>query len=209
MKKGEQKKKQDVDCLDYKVIWTTILCTLVSLLLVLCFIFIGIKMAGGKVTFVAEESDITVRQVEAESFRLDYTLDDSQIAKDDKAAYIFNDLDAKNKANNYVVIESKTQLDNLLNTYEAVSGQKADADIDASFFDTGSVLAIAVEDKAFATVSMPSITRDASYNLTATIDATRLTDEEIDSLKTTTSTLFLVRVQNITPENVEVQFNEN
>ncbi len=212
MKKGELNKKQQKcrEGLGYNVVLNTAMTTVICILVVMMLIFVGVKMATGESnTSVASNEDITVRQVLAEEDRFNYQIEDANLNKDDSGAVILSNLNTKYGGTNYAVIESKTQLSSLLDTYAAITGSEANYYIDSSFFETGSIVAIAIENKAYTNLSMPSITRDANYNLTATIDAKRVTDDEIDEQEATTSTLFLVQIQNIQPQSVVIDFNED
>lgn len=205
MKKGELK-KHDKDYLDYKTILTTMLCTLVGVLFVLCLIFVGIRMATGK-TLGGSSADVEIISINYGQQQYNYSVQDWQLSKDTKAAYIFTDLETKYSGDNYAVINSKTQLDTLLQTLNGITNQNNFYEIEESFFTSSSIIAIALEHKEYSSYNIASITRDASYNLQVNIDAIRLNDDAISETSGAYASLYLIRVPNIQPRLVGLSIN--
>lgn len=205
MKKGELK-KHDKDYLDYKTILTTMLCTLVGVLFVLCLIFVGIRMATGK-TLGGSSADVEIISINYGQQQYNYSVQDWQLSKDTKAAYIFTDLETKYSGDNYAVINSKTQLDTLLQTLNGITNQNNFYEIEESFFTSSSIIAIALEHKEYSSYNIASITRDASYNLQVNIDAIRLNDDAISETSGAYASLYLIRVPNIQPRLVDLSIN--
>ncbi len=209
MKKGELK-KHNKDYLDYKTILTTMLCTLVGVLFILCFIFVGIRMASGESIISANNEDIEIIAIDYSLQQYDYVVQDWQIAKDTKAPYIFTDLETKYSGGRYAVINSRTQLNTLMQTLNSItSGDNFyGVGADDNFFESSSVVAIALEDINYSSYNIASITRNEDYNLQINIDAVRLADDAITERDSSDSDLFLVRVPNIQPRSVDVVINE-
>ena len=205
MKKGELK-KHDKDYLDYKTILTTMLCTLVGVLFVLCLIFVGIRMATGK-TLGGSGADAEIISINYGQQQYNYSVQDWQLSKDTKAAYVFTDLETKYSGDNYAVINSKTQLDTLLQTLNGITNQNNFYEIEESFFTSSSIIAIALEHKEYSSYNIASITRDASYNLQVNIDAIRLNDDAISETSGAYASLYLIRVPNIQPRLVDLSIN--
>ena len=236
MKKGELK-KDSKDYLNYKTILTTMLCTLVGVLFILCLIFVGMEMASKDRRSIFTSNDVEVIPVYYEQQQVGYEIEDWQISQDTDTPYIFSDFNTKYYGKDYAVINSKTQLDQLMQTAASVAGETDFHDMDSSFFETGSVIAVALEKKDYYSYNISSVTRDENYNLQINVDAFKYeqTDEEVskcnvsDSDETTDeassetanestdcieiapkieSTLFLLNVQNIQPHKVNVVINE-
>ena len=226
MKKGELKENKDY--LNYKTILTTILCTLVGMLFVLCLIYVGISMADSQRTIGKKDpEDIEIIPVSYEQQSYGYMVKDWQIAKDDKTPYLFTNFETKYMGKNYAVLNSKTQLDNLTSTLKGLGGVEEYYPVDSTIFDSGSVIAVALEDEKYYNYNVSSITRDADYNLQINIDAfkTPASDESTDCVEVQanqdmtdcaeiadpveiSSMLYLLSVQNIQPRQVNVVINE-
>ena len=110
MKKGELK-KDSKDYLNYKTILTTMLCTLVGVLFILCLIFVGMEMASKDRRSIFTSNDVEVIPVYYEQQQVGYEIEDWQISQDTDTPYIFSDFNTKYYGKDYAVINSKTQLD--------------------------------------------------------------------------------------------------
>ena len=79
-------------------------------------------------------------------------------------------------------------------------------DIDSSFFDSGSVIAIRDEALYSNIRSVSSVFRDENYNLSVTLSKMSfMTDVAITNLH---GDLVLIKVENIQPKKVQVNISE-
>jgi hypothetical protein len=78
--------------------------------------------------------------------------------------------------------------------------------VDASFFTSGSVIAIARESNSAEDLTISSVFRDEKYNLSATLKSEPVNGGGQNGLR---GCLVLIRVENIKPKKVNVNFMDD
>lgn len=221
MKKGELK-QNNKDYLNYKTVLTTMLCTLVAVLFMLCLVFVGMSI-GKEKTVVTAASDIEVMPVSYDMRQYSYTLKDWESSADGDTAYMLSDLNTKYYGDNFAVLNSRSQYDDLVDDAIKLVNDGSFEGVEESIFESGSIVAVALEDANYVAYEVASVTRDEYYNIQVDVNAYKeapvaeatcyTTNSEASPCETEDSngiqsSLVLISIPNIQPKNVKVVISE-
>jgi hypothetical protein len=206
-KGGKKSKKEQVfSVFDMKIILTGVVCTLLGIIFVLTLIFTGVIFSDRYHDKIAERNasgdkviDVVGINYETAEYKYPPLINGGD---GDKTIYqsFINHLGSDD---NYMVISSKTDYDNVLSQISYIGGKAVGDTLRVSdeFFYSGSVILVTAETEALQSFSVNSVTRDENYNLT--IDTTIGTYANRYGLS---GSAFLIKIPNIQPKNVVVHY---
>lgn len=103
----------------------------------------------------------------------------------------------------YCVIDSRSKLDDLLLLLNKNKLNETDSDVDfeanSDFFAAGSVIAFSVEGDKLSELTIDSLSRDDSYNITINATIKKLAADQ-----TNTGALALIKISNVQPTQVKL-----
>ncbi len=192
-----------------KIIATTVVMVVFGAALLLTLVWVGVNIGTSNLfnPEVEETEQISeIIDVDYSSLSLSYNLGEKEPSKGN-AGYLLQEYGVSEK---YAVIKSMSQLERLQNLYSSHSDNDVNfagsMNIDSSFFDSGSV--IAVTDEAFYSNirGLSGVYRDENYNLSVTLSRMSfMTGVAITNLH---GDLVLIKVENIQPKKVQVNISE-
>jgi hypothetical protein len=177
--------------------------------LLLTLVWVGINIGTSSIfnPEVEETEQISeIIDIDYSSVSLSYGLGDKEPSQS-QAGYL---LQSYGVTENYAVIKSLSQLERLQKLYRAQYASDANfaelINVDASFFTSGSVIAIARESNSAEDLTISSVFRDEKYNLSATLKSEPVNGGGQNGLR---GCLVLIRVENIQPKKVNVNFMDD
>ena len=189
-----------------KIVLTSVFTTLFGIVFILALVAIGISIgessfwASSRKKEAPNESVVEVISVDYKLASYNYGLGDKKQSSDERG-YLMSEYGASDK---YAVIKTTAQLERLESIYRAHSSAEVDfatdLGVDANFFSSGSVIAIATENTQLSNLKLSGVSRDENYNINAT-----LSSNYCDSSETVTGGLVLVKIDNIQPQKVSLQ----
>lgn len=141
-------------------------------------------------------SNISIINVDYDVQSFVYNADANCLAGKSSERCLLDNYGAKNS--DYAIINSSDQLNRLMAVLKDISGESFEYAIDASFFESGSIVAV-VKEEGYTDFKLTSVYRDENYDLhlqTKTMS--------VDGIGENTSHLLLVKVPNIQPKSVTV-----
>ena len=213
-KKVAEKPETELTCENYsssmlKIFGTTAVMVFFGAALLLTLIWIGVKMGTSKL-FVPETKETEqiseIIDVDYDAIILSYDMGEREQNKEKTG----NLLREYGVSENYVVIKSMTQLERLQKIHDENSPSTVNfagaMNIDSSFFDSGSVIAITDEANYSNIRSVSSVFHDENYNLSVTLSKMSFTTDAM--ITNLCGDLVLIKVENIQPKKVQVNFSE-
>lgn len=155
---------------------------------------IGQRLSDGEVS--TNSTVVSIVNIAYNQYNYNYDADATCLSGKSSEKCLLQNYGVKNK--NYAVITSFDQLQRLLGIMNSIGNQNAEAPVDASFFNSGSLIAIVKEDEA-SEYSLTNAYRDKKYGLHF---QTKLSKGETEN--SSTGHLILVSVQNIQTSDISV-----
>ena len=177
--------------------------------LVLCLVFLGMQL-------VRREENLAHTQLEKEAG--EYTIEIKPLRFDVLAKASYESTNPNQNAGTnllsgkvvdkaeYQVIQSGSQLNDVLNTLHSASINTQEFDlvsIDESFFETGSVIAVAMEDQGLENFQVGKMTRDE--NGAVTIVGSYSSNSDVEK---TYGAIVLIKVENVQTNSIELDISE-
>ncbi len=123
----------------------------------------------------------------------------------DEGSYLLEDYGLK-ESSDYTVITRMAQLEKLQTSFTKLSGEEVnfaeELQIDNTFFDSGSVIAVAVEDPYIASLQPMKLSRDESYGLEINLYRTNLDSSNYEETPQLVGYLNLIKVENVQPREI-------
>lgn len=201
--------EQETRSNNIKIAVTAVISVLFGAAFIMALILFGMRVQNNIDAKADEEKKaneiVTINSVDFETAAFSYSIPNAD--KDGVGNYLQmligdKDVDAKS---GYYLINSKSKLDDVMNAIRAASGnENLSYDIDSSFFNSGSVIAVIREAKKLDKFEAVTVTRDADYNLQ--IDANEKYNSDAKDEKV--GRVSLVKISNIQPKGIEVKVKE-
>lgn len=192
-----------------KIAVTAVISVLFGAAFIMALILFGMRVQNNIDAKADEEKKaneiVTINSVDFETAAFSYSIPNAD--KDSVGNYLQmligdKDVDAKS---GYYLINSKSKLDDVMNAIRTASGNESISyNVDASFFNSGSIIAVIREAKKLDKFEAVTVTRDADYNLQ--IDANEKYDSDAKDEKV--GRVSLVKISNIQPKTIEVKVKE-
>lgn len=192
-----------------KIAVTAVISVLFGVAFIMALILFGMRVQNNIDAKADEEKKaneiVTINSVDFETAAFSYNIPNAD--KDGVGNYLQmligdKDVDAKS---GYYLINSKSKLDDVMNAIRTASGnENISYDVDASFFNSGSIIAVIREAKKLDKFEAVTVTRDADYNLQ--IDANEKYNSDAKDEKA--GRVSLVKISNIQPKTIEVKVKE-
>ena len=190
--------------------------TIFGSLLGACFIFLVVLLAMrvGSSNFFKDTQKNKENVGTNEVFLLSYNYASKLYGLGDKTpktegSYLLEDYGIKDNSD-YTVITRMTQLQKLQASFVKISGEEAnfaeELGINDDFFDSGSVIAVAIEDPYIASLQPTKVSRDESYGLEIRLYRTNLEAEVTPPLA---GYLNLIKVENVQPREITLFIENN
>ena len=201
--------EHDIQSNNIKIAITAVFSVLFGAAFIMALILFGMRVQGNIDNKAAEKKKadeiVTINSVDFETAAFSYSIPNAD--KDGVGNYLQmligdKDVDAKS---GYYLINSKSKLDDVMNAIRAASGnENISYNVDASFFNSGSIIAVIREAKKLDKFEVVTVTRDADYNLQ--IDANEKYDSDAKDEKV--GRVVFVKISNIQPKDIEVKVKE-
>lgn len=192
-----------------KIAVTAVISVLFGAAFIMALILFGMRVQNNIDAKADEEKKaneiVTINSVDFETTAFSYSIPNAD--KDGVGNYLQmligdKDVDAKS---GYYLINSKSKLDDVMNAIRTASGNESISyNVDASFFNSGSIIAVIREAKKLDKFEAVTVTRDADYNLQ--IDANEKYNSDAKDEKV--GRVSLVKISNIQPKTIEVKVKE-
>ena len=192
-----------------KIAVTAVISVLFGAAFIMALILFGMRVQNNIDAKSDEEKKaneiVTINSVDFETAAFSYSIPNAD--KDGVGNYLQmligdKDVDAKS---GYYLINSKSKLDDVMNAIRTASGNESISyNVDASFFNSGSIIAVIREAKKLDKFEAVTVTRDADYNLQ--IDANEKYNSDAKDEKV--GRVSLVKISNIQPKTIEVKVKE-
>lgn len=192
-----------------KIAVTAVISVLFGAAFIMALILFGMRVQNNIDAKADEEKKaneiVTINSVDFETAAFSYSIPNAD--KDGVGNYLQmligdKDVDAKS---GYYLINSKSKLDDVMNAIRTASGNESISyNVDASFFNSGSIIAVIREAKKLDKFEAVTVTRDADYNLQ--IDANEKYNSDAKDEKV--GRVSLVKISNIQPKTIEVKVKE-
>lgn len=192
-----------------KIAVTAVISVLFGVAFIMALILFGMRVQNNIDAKADKEKKaneiVTINSVDFETATFSYSIPNAD--KDGVGNYLQmligdKDVDAKS---GYYLVNSKSKLDDVMNAIRAASGnENISYNVDASFFNSGSIIAVIRESKKLDKFEAVTVTRDADYNLQ--IDANEKYNSDAKDEKV--GRVSLVKISNIQPKNIEVKVKE-
>ena len=201
--------EHDIQSNNIKIAITAVISVLFGAAFIMALILFGMRVQNGIDNKAAEKKKadeiITINSVDFDATSFSYSIPNAE--KDQEGNYLqmlIGDKDVSAKSD-YYLINSKSKLDDVMNAIRAASGnENLSYNIDSSFFNSGSVIAVIREAKKLDKFEAVTVTRDADYNLQ--IDANEKYNS--DAKDERVGRVSLVKISNIQPKGIEVKVKE-
>lgn len=139
-----------------------------------------------------------------------YSLGDKE--EKDSGSYLFEDYGLSGDSGQ-LVITRLSQLNSLQESYNKFADGAVDfamlLGVNEEFFDSGSVIAVAVEGRYIGSLQTIKLSRDENYGLSINMLRTNLTDEYFASTPQLAGYLNLIKVENVQPKQLTVFIDNN
>ncbi len=139
-----------------------------------------------------------------------YSLGDKE--EKDSGSYLFEDYGLSGDSEQ-LVITRLSQLNSLQESYNKFADEAVDfamlLGVNEEFFDSGSVIAVAVEGRYIGSLQTIKLSRDENYGLSINMLRTNLTDEYFASTPQLAGYLNLIKVENVQPKQLTVFIDNN
>lgn len=139
-----------------------------------------------------------------------YSLGDKE--EKDSGSYLFEDYGLSGDSGQ-LVITRLSQLNSLQESYNKFADGPVDLamllGVNEEFFDSGSVIAVAVEGKYIGSLQTIKLSRDENYGLSINMLRTNLTDEQFATAPQLAGYLNLIKVENVQPKQLTVFIENN
>lgn len=201
--------EHDIQSNNIKIAITAVISVLFGAAFIMALILFGMRVQGNIDNKAAEKKKadeiVTINSVDFETAAFSYSIPNAD--KDGVGNYLQmligdKDVDAKS---GYYLINSKSKLDDVMNAIRAASGnENISYNIDASFFNSGSIIAVIREAKKLDKFEVVTVTRDVDYNLQ--IDANEKYGSDAKDEKV--GRVVFVKISNIQPKDIEVKVKE-
>ena len=198
--------EHDIQSNNIKIAITAVISVLFGAAFIMALILFGMRVQGNIDNKAAEKKKadeiVTINSVDFETATFSYSIPNAD--KDGVGNYLQmligdKDVDAKS---GYYLINSKSKLDDVMNAIRAASGnENISYNVDASFFNSGSIIAVIREAKKLDKFEVVTVTRDADYNLQ--IDANEKYDSDAKDEKV--GRVVFVKISNIQPKGIEIK----
>ena len=195
--------EHDIQSNNIKIAITAVISVLFGAAFIMALILFGMRVQNGIDNKAAEKKKadeiITINSVDFDATSFSYSIPNAE--KDQEGNYLqllIGDKDVSAKSG-YYLINSKSKLDDVMNAIRAASGnENLSYNIDSSFFNSGSVIAVIREAKKLDKFEAVTVTRDADYNLQ--IDANEKYNS--DAKDERVGRVSLVKISNIQPKGI-------
>ena len=151
--------------------------------------------------YVPNSENVSILGVEYKLDTFDYVADEYCTKGVSSEKCVLENYGAK--GSNYAVITSSDQLNRLMNVLNTVSGQNFSKNVDASFFDSGSFIAIA-DESGLMEYNLSGAYRDEAYGLHFQTTSVKTSSNDIMN----TGHLLLIQVPNIQTNSISVTSTE-
>ena len=184
---------------------TAVMTVLFGIVFILALILFGMnvqeKVNERKEQRKKETEVVTINSVDFETTSFSYSAPMTDESGEKNTNYLIKSIYPDSNAD-YLVINSKTMLEDVLNAVRRNSNiDNISYDIDSSFFESGSVIAVTREAASLSEFKVNTVTRDADYNLQ--INGVEKYDQ------TTTGKLsgyiVFIKISNIQPKGIEIK----
>ena len=200
---------QDTKSNNIKIVVTAVISVLFGAAFIMALILFGMRVQNNIDAKADEEKKaneiVTINSVDFETAAFSYSIPNAD--KDGVGNYLqmlIGDKDVDDKSG-YYLINSKSKLDDVMNAIRTASGNESISyNVDASFFNSGSIIAVIREAKKLDKFEAVTVTRDADYNLQ--IDANEKYNSDAKDEKV--GRVSLVKISNIQPKTIEVKVKE-
>lgn len=145
--------------------------------------------------------NVSILGIEYQLDSFDYVADDNCVHGVSSERCLLENYGAK--GSNYAVISSSDQLNRLMNVLNSISGQEFSKGVDASFFDSGSFVAI-VDESGLSEYNLSGAYRDEAYGLH--FQTTGVKNNANDIINT--GHLLLIQVPNIQTSDIYINSSE-
>lgn len=139
-----------------------------------------------------------------------YSLGDKE--EKESGSYLFEDYGLSGDSEQ-LVITRLSQLNSLQESYNKFADGAVDfatlLGVNEEFFDSGSVIAVAVEGKYIGSLQTIKLSRDENYGLSINMLRTNLTDEHFATTPQLAGYLNLIKVENVQPKQLTVFIENN
>lgn len=139
-----------------------------------------------------------------------YSLGDKE--EKDSGSYLLEDYGLSGDSGQ-LVITRLSQLNSLQESYNKFADEAVDfamlLGVNEEFFDSGSVIAVAVEGKYIGSLQTIKLSRDENYGLSINMLRTNLTDEHFTTTPQLAGYLNLIKVENVQPKQLTVFIENN
>ncbi|MDO4730043.1 MAG: hypothetical protein Q4A96_02495 [Candidatus Saccharibacteria bacterium] len=191
-----------------KIVLMSVFTTLFGIVFILALVAVGIGIgqssfwAANKKNEVPNEQVVEVISVDYGLKSYTYSLGDKERSTEERG-YLMSEYGSND---NYAIIKTMAQLERLESIYQAHGANNADfaADlgVNASFFSSGSVIALATEKEQLGNIKVSGVSRDENYNINATLSSTYCDKRDQRQLR---GGLVLIKIDNIQPQKVSLQ----
>jgi hypothetical protein len=142
---------------------------------------------------------VTINSVDFDTTSFSYKVPESD--SDTPKNYLVG-LVEKNSEESYILINSKSKLEDVMNAIRGASGNEGISyDISDNFFNSGSIVAVTREASGLSDYSVKTVTRDASYNLQFDTTEKLGGDKEAGIM----GRVVFVKISNIQPKGIEIK----
>ena len=194
--------ENDIKQNNIRIAVTAVFSVLFGAAFILALIHFGMRVQNN-INAKAEEKKkaeevITINSVDFQTTNFSYNIpksDSDEQTKNYLVSLINKDLDQ-----NYVVVNSNSVFEDVMNAIRAASGNESISySVNDGFFNSGAIIAVTREANCLESFDVKTVTRDADYNLQ--IDANYKQCEGGDK----TGYVSLVKISNIQPKSVEIK----
>ncbi|MBR6811371.1 hypothetical protein IKM56_02965 [Candidatus Saccharibacteria bacterium] len=195
-----------------KIVLMSVFTTLFGIVFILALVAVGIGIgqssfwAANKKNEVPNEQVVEVISVDYGLKSYTYSLGDKERSTEERG-YLMSEYGSND---NYAIIKTMAQLERLESIYQAHGASEtdfaSDLGVDASFFSSGSVVALSIENQQLNNIKLSGVSRDEKYNINATLSSTYCDKNDLRQLQ---GGLVLIKIDNIQPQKVSLQLVES
>jgi hypothetical protein len=197
--------EQDVKSNNIKIAVTAVMSVLLGAAFIMALILFGMRFQTNLDAKAEEkkrsEEIVTINSVD---FKTDSFAYKAPSGENEVENYLVNLINKESK-DDYVVINSNSMLEDVLNALRGASGDNnISYSVDKDFFNSGSVVLVTHEAAKLSDFRVNTVTRDADYNLQ--IDAVaKYGDSNLDTID---GRAVFVKISNIQPKDIEVKIEK-
>ena len=192
--------------INYKIVLTAIMTVLIGAAVIMSMIFYGMKLSqkyeeDKRLANQPAPAVEKVIEVEYEEESFAYSTDHVYSETEHSQSLVLENLDVKQP---YLIVNTPEKLDEVLDAIARVRGEnRPEYKVDEGFFVSSSIIVTAVQDRGFERANITGVHRDASYNISITIEKMSPFDTQ-----TYSGAVYFIKVPNIQPTEVSVKINE-